>query len=72
MLRRWLGGALYSQVALDEEEGEGDEEMVVDFQHARKGEVELTQGSGDGGDGGKGDRREIHKGSELGVPCPDV
>lgn len=62
VLRRWLGGALYSQVALDEAEEDDDEEMAVDFQsYARKAEVELTKGAGGGGDGGKGgDRREIH------------
>ena len=46
MLRRWLGGALYSRVALDDEEEEGEkgEEIVVDFQN-QKGR---SQGEGEG------------------------
>jgi hypothetical protein len=71
VLRRWLGGALYSQVALDEDddEEEEEEEMVVDFQ--RQQEEAEEGGAGDGGRRGSGgggvemtaataDKREIH------------
>lgn len=62
VLRRWLGGALYTQVSLDEEE------MIVDFQHQerveggdggrleRGGEVELTATAS----ATQGSSREIH------------
>ncbi len=55
LLQRWLGGALYSQVAVDEgEEDEEEGEMVVDFR-----EKQQQQGGGDGGIGKGGGEVEL-------------